>query len=386
MSLMKKREMTKPRLEALAKNRENSRGPASEAGRERIRAANLRHGFYSKADETALRALGEDPAQFRQLLEDLSDERTVAAALRQGLAHRMARAFQRMDRADRMQDGFALRQAREQQSAREGRLHVRMMQLKTVSRTWQWLAQSVARPYFVTTPAELSIIKGLRKEGVGREMSEVALSLFYQLREPGLPGPGDPGFVDDEQQEQQRQVLIRIKEIFGLNNPPPFAPARNTACPGAPMPSSRQDAGPTGAEGSRHALPGNAGLPADGAAPGNGEAEPPSRLPLNPHPEITEAQWRAREPVRQLLENILTRQVEILDTEHRALLREVIAGPSPYERAAELVPKHPESDLIRRMENSNCRQILRMSSLLIRLRQQEVQMAKFNRSEVPDDV
>jgi len=45
--------MTEKRLAALAKNRKHSRGPATAQGRERIRTADLRHGFYSKDDTSA---------------------------------------------------------------------------------------------------------------------------------------------------------------------------------------------------------------------------------------------------------------------------------------------------------------------------------------------
>jgi len=53
MSLLKKPRMTEKRLAALAKNRKHSRGPATAQGRERIRTADLRHGFYSKDDTSA---------------------------------------------------------------------------------------------------------------------------------------------------------------------------------------------------------------------------------------------------------------------------------------------------------------------------------------------
>ena len=44
MSLMKKRVMSEARKAASRANGRRSRGPATRAGRERIRAANLRHG------------------------------------------------------------------------------------------------------------------------------------------------------------------------------------------------------------------------------------------------------------------------------------------------------------------------------------------------------
>ena len=371
MSLVKKRTMTKKRLEALAKNRQKSRGPSTAAGRERIRAANLRHGFYSKSDEVALRALGEDPAKFRQLLEELEDERTATATLRQGLAFRMARSLWRMGRADRMLDGHALRQAREEAAAREGRLHVEMMRIKVASRSWQYLAQSVARPYYVTPPEDLKLMRKLKDEDLAKEMGEVALSLFYQLRKPGLPCPGDANFETEEQQEQQRQVLMRIKDIFGLSGSEPYNP--HTAY--LESLQKRSQGGPASGE----PQPGE-------ESPDDGAAEPEAPVPVNPYPDVTEAQWQAREPVRQLLENILIRQVEIFEARHRELMRLTITGPSPYERAAEITPRHPDTEVIRRMEESNFRQLLRMAGVTLKLQRQEVQLAKQMKDGVSTDV
>ena len=56
----------------------------TDEGRERIRAAHLRHGFYAQAEEVALRALGEDPAQFQELLEGLWGTYNPAGSSRRG--------------------------------------------------------------------------------------------------------------------------------------------------------------------------------------------------------------------------------------------------------------------------------------------------------------
>lgn len=397
MSLVKKPTMSKKRLETLAKSRKNSHGPSTAAGRERIRAANLRHGFYSKSDEVALRALGEDPAQFRTLLEELGNPRTVGKVLQEGFARRLARSFWRVERAERMQDGYALRQAQEEQAAREGRLHVKMMRLKVVARSWQLLAQAVARPLYITTNEHLRIMRDLHKEGVAKEMSEVAVSLFYQLREPGRPCPGDPDFVDDEEKEQQRQVLMRIKDIFGLNNPPPDAPTPAEARQSLREASGRQDVGAAAADGSAGPDPAGPEVSADATSPDAGaaapvegdevsEAESAAAESIARFPNVTPEQWGARGNVRQLLQNILTRQVETFDAQHRELMRQLIAGPSPHERAAEIVPNHPHTEVVRRMEDAGCRQLLRMTDTLIRLRRQELQLDKIRKRGVSRDV
>ena len=246
MSLVKKRRMTEKSLAANRRNGRLSKGPTTAAGLERSRNARLRHGFYAKAGAGALRALGEDPADFKALVEGFRDERTATATLKEQLANRLARAFLRVDRADRMQEGCALRQAQEEDHTREGRLHVEMMRLKMIERSWQLLAQAVQRRHYVTPPADLAMMKHLHQEGVAKEMSEVALALFYQLREPGAPGPDEPGFEDEEREAQTGAVLQKIRAIFGLSPDREARPDEAAgAGPGVPIPEGRQDAGAT---------------------------------------------------------------------------------------------------------------------------------------------
>jgi hypothetical protein len=353
MSLVKKHKMTEKRLAAQRANARHSQGAKTPEGQARVRDTNLRHGFYSKSCEGALRALGEDPAEFQALLEGLSEKATVLSTLQESLGERLARAIQRMRRADRMQEGYALRQAQQEEATRQGRLHMQMMRLKMVSRSWQRLAQAVADPRYVTTEADLDFMRKLHSEGVAKEMGEVALALFYQLREPGRPLPGDPDFYDKEEYEKAQRVVAQVKEIFGIG-----------------MSAQRQAPDKPGASA---ATPGGEGQPGgtecdDNPAP----TQPPS--PPNPYPDVTEEQWAAREPVRQLLENLLTRQVEIFDAQHHELLRQSLAGPSAYERAAEIAPTLEDAKLMQRMEDSSCRHLLRMSGLLIRLRRHERQL------------
>jgi len=56
------------------------------------------------------------------------------------------------------------------------------------------------------------------------------------------------------------------------------------------------------------------------------------------------------------------------------------------ERAAEITPKHPETEVSRRMEESNFRQLLRMAGVTLKLQRQEAQLAKQMRDGVSTDV
>ncbi len=348
MSVRKKPTITAERIAASQKNGRRSHGPATPRGRERIRDANTRHGFYSQAEAVALRALGEKPEEFQAMVNAVMEKWPPANGFEELLDRCLARAFWGMERAHRMQEGYALRQAKDVNRSREDRVHAQMMRLKMTSASLQSLAQSVARKYYITTPHDLEIMKSLLQEGVVKEMGEIALALFFQLQPPGT---GEDGIDPDE---QARRAVQRIKQIFGLAGDVPPRPRR------APVAGQPPDNPPVPSQTSEgvHATP----EPEAAGAVKAEEAGPPSRF--------TPAEWKAREPVRQLLEHILTRQVEICEAQRTATLKESLAGPTPYERAAEIAPTHPHARLMRRMQDSNFREIWRMTNLLLKIKRQ----------------
>src|ERR1035441_1824628 len=91
--------MTEKQLAANRRNQKLCHGPVTVEGRERIRTAHLRHGFYAQAEEVALRALGEEPAHFQELLEGLWEEYNPVGVSQEGLVIRLARAMWLMNRA-----------------------------------------------------------------------------------------------------------------------------------------------------------------------------------------------------------------------------------------------------------------------------------------------
>jgi len=213
MSLRKKPTITAKRVAASQANGRRSRGPATPQGRERIRDANTRHGFYSQAEGVALRALGEDPAEFDAVVKALIEKWQPANGFEELLVMRLARAMWGMERSHRMQEGYALRQAKDVSLGREDRLHAQMMRLKMTSASLQSLAQSVACEHYVTTPADLELMQNLHQEGVVKEMGEIALALFYRLQ---APGEQDEGGGHSDPEANVRKVVARIREIFGL--------------------------------------------------------------------------------------------------------------------------------------------------------------------------
>src|SRR5208283_4030853 len=113
MSIKQKRTMTEESLAAHRKNARQSQGPATAAGKQRARDASLRHGVYSQDRDTALRALGEEPEDFDATIKSVREKYAPEGGFEERLAMQLARAMWRLDRADRMQEGCALRQARE---------------------------------------------------------------------------------------------------------------------------------------------------------------------------------------------------------------------------------------------------------------------------------
>jgi hypothetical protein len=89
-----------------------------------------------------------------------------------------------------------------------------------------------------------------------------------------------------------------------------------------------------------------------------------------PDSDIFSEEWEAREPVRRLLEHILSRQVQLCEAQRRATLRESLLGPSPYERAAEIAPAHTNALLMRRMQDSSFREVWRVTNLLLKVKRQ----------------
>ena len=348
MSLIKKPPISEKKLAAVRRNQKHTRGPAKAESRERIRAANLRHGFYAKAEDGALLAMGEDPANFHGLLEGLWETYDPTDAAEEGLVIRLARATWLMNRADRMQEGYAVRQAQDVNIGRADRLHVQMMRLKITAETLARLAISVAQRHYVTPATDLEMMKNLQQQGDVKEMGEITLGLFYRLQAPGTGEDGvDPNVLG-------RRVANQIKAIFGIS--PDVEPKPQEAADSSQSEKGQEDAG------------------AD-------DDETDAR-----YPRITPLEWESRERARQLLENILWRQVEICEAHRTATLKESRVGPSPYERAAEIAPTHPNARLMRRMQDSNFREVRRVTTLLLEIKRLQIKLEALEKATAPHNV
>jgi hypothetical protein len=346
MSLIKKHEMTEKQLAANRENQKLCHAPVTDERRERIRAALLCFGFNAQAEEMAMRALGEDPAYFQKLLERLWEEWNPVGSLQEGLVIRLARVMWLANRSDRSQEGAALRRAQSADRGRDNRLHARMMRLKMTVETLRSLARSVGCWHYVTTVEDLDVMKKLHQDGVAGEMGEIAMDLFHHLREPNANEDG----VSEE--EQYRGAVNSFRSIFGLEEirePVSMLKPSGERIVIRPEGYVEPDASPDGEEGE--------------------DSNKDDR-----YPKITEEDWIARERARKLLRNILSRQAEACEAERKVLLKESLAGPSPYEFAAEIAPSHADALLMRRTQDANMREVRRLINLLLKIKRYERQV------------
>jgi hypothetical protein len=104
------------------------------------------------------------------------------------------------------------------------------------------------------------------------------------------------------------------------------------------------------------------------------------------YPKITEEDWKARERARKLLRNILSRQAEACEAQRKALLKESLAGPSPYEFAAEIAPSPADALLMRRTQDANMREVRRLINLLVKIKRYERQLGASEKTTPLQDV
>jgi len=96
MSLIQKQEMTERDLAAHRANGQKTQGPMTSEGKVSSAAANLRHGFYSESRTEAMLALGEDPEEYRHLMESLVKDLQPREGLESQLVLRMGQTLWQM--------------------------------------------------------------------------------------------------------------------------------------------------------------------------------------------------------------------------------------------------------------------------------------------------
>ena len=189
MSLTKKPEMTPEKIAANQANAHHSHGPATPEGVERMRDANTIHGFYSQAEGEALRALGEDPDDFKATLRDVTAEWQPATGFETRLVKRLARALWRCERDDRWQDSVAVRQLQNLDANVARHIREAEARFKLVQATLKGLMDALKKEDYFTGFDEIlafADVFGEEPKGKDREIEK----LLYRLMKPGTPVHG----------------------------------------------------------------------------------------------------------------------------------------------------------------------------------------------------
>jgi hypothetical protein len=216
MSLVRKPEMTEENLAAHRANGAHSHGAVTPEGQARVAAANLRHGFYAKAPNGALTALGEDPAEYADLTNSL--ENNLLAGLEGELRERIVDTLWRMKRAARMRNGLALKRLKAAQETQETMTGPPRLQAYENLECYDRLARALARRGHGPTSAEIHafvenfradpeeemqgfflLLKSLNKLEDGPERKAACRKARTQLRKMA---------------ESYRRICVRMAEKF----------------------------------------------------------------------------------------------------------------------------------------------------------------------------
>ena len=222
MSLVQKQEMTEENLAAKRSNGRQTQGAVTPEGKANSARSNLRHGFYSQARDEAMVALGEDPEEYAGLLQSLVDDLQPSEGLESQLVLRMGRALWRMQRAERMQDGLAMKRI-------QGRMQIEeFAALSQVSRAadnlerFEILAAALARRDGPTR-AEVRTFVESCGDNPGADMQEFFLllrSLEKPAAKPGPAaeslgtGPGKPEAEERERKAARRKARAQLDQMM----------------------------------------------------------------------------------------------------------------------------------------------------------------------------
>jgi len=111
MSLRKSPQLTAPLLDAARRNGRHSTGARTVAGKQSCKFNALQHGERSDPENhyDVMRALGEDPAEFEALQQELRDSFGLGDALVERQIDDLARLYWRRQRLERAQEGVMRR-------------------------------------------------------------------------------------------------------------------------------------------------------------------------------------------------------------------------------------------------------------------------------------
>jgi len=373
MSLIQKPSMTDKNRTAHQRNGRQSRGAATPAGKERNRAAHLRHGFYSQQREEALGALGEGPAELAALIASTREEWCPANDFQERMAERMARLWWRTERAERIQESLAAREAQELKKRRHERALELRYQLAPQVTVLHMLQEYSSYPRFYVPRSFFGTFQegfGVNVQGARKRI----LLLMHQLRKP----QGPPSAVGASGARSSAPLLDKKEGR-------PQGGVVKGACP----PGERVES--AGVEEARPQ-----GGVAGGVCPERGTAAPTEEAedqyladmeeleelddddsPI-PWPETPIAEGAERDELREAVGILARIEMGTVHAEFDPQIEEQERPLSRIEQDEAQAAPHKHADLMRREEGSCFRQFMRLANLLMKVQKQS---EKYTRNE-----
>jgi hypothetical protein len=208
--------MTEKNLAAKRRNGRKSRGAVAPRGKAHSAEAKLLHGFYSRAQDEALIALGEDPKEYARLLQSMVSDLDPRAGLQSELVLGMGRTLWRMRRAEQMQDGLALKRVQSGLQVETLTTGPRMLHIHGIDEGLCAIGRMLNRPESRPSRAEIQNLVN----AFGANPPDDVQKLFPLLRsfgeaaskapgpavENGNAGPIPPG--EGQERESARQKLF----------------------------------------------------------------------------------------------------------------------------------------------------------------------------------
>ena len=292
----------------------SSRGAATAEGKERSRAAHLRHGFYSSGREEALAALGEDPAALAALIASTHAEFRPASDFQARLSERLARLWWRMERAERLQESLAV----ELMHANQQRRNAAAMEL--------------------------------RRQGV--PAIDILSLLAGDADDPRFYTPRDYfrqfcQAFGDELEGDRKQILLLMHRLR--------------------KPKTRRAAPPP--------HPGPEGEPSDDSYLADLAAADEDDFPL-PWPKTPVAEGAERDGLREELAGLAKMELEFTRQYWEPQFEERQRPLTRIELEQAQAAPHPHAELLRREEASCFRQFMRLSALLLKLQKHEEKLSE----------
>jgi len=161
----------------------------TEEGRERIRAANLKHGYFSVMADEAIAALGEDPDDLKSLEQGAIEQWKPEGDFEYRLVQNLARALWKLERDERWHDSVAVRQVRRWAQNTDYYIREAESKCRKKQAALKRIQEAAKKEDFETGTRELDDFS----DAFGSDTSDGPWSVYvllHQLLKPGTPVEG----------------------------------------------------------------------------------------------------------------------------------------------------------------------------------------------------